>query len=457
MDRPSRWDLLPNEEDRALVVAFEDAGQGHVFRFIEELSPTGLAALLDDARSVELGYLDSVSRSAPEAYSPQDEVAPLDAIRPGDADRDAAIEAGHDLLSAGEVAFLMVAGGQATRLGYEGPKGAYPIGPATGKSLFRWQAEKVIAASRRYDVEFLFFVMVSDATAESTARHFRENDWFGLEGRIHFVRQRMLPTVDEAGRILLAGKDRIALAPNGHGGVLEALERDGALSRMRASGVRMVSYFQVDNALLNAADPAFLGYHALRNADMSVKVVPKSHPLEKAGVVCLRDGVPGVLEYSELPDDLAHATDSTGELMLGLANIAAHVFSLSFLERVHGLGLPVHCAHKQTAALDDSGSPAQVHCRKYETFVFDAMPLASGLNVVVADRSEEFAPLKNKAGDDSPETVLSALLDRARSWFRRAGATVPHDLPALEISPLDGYDFESFCEHLRRDAGGGTT
>jgi UDP-N-acetylglucosamine/UDP-N-acetylgalactosamine diphosphorylase len=258
----------------------------------------------------------------------------------------------------------------------------------------------------------------------------------------------MLPAVDGSGRILLRSPAEIALAPNGHGGVLEALERSGVLAELRARGIDLVSYFQVDNALLCPADPAFLGYHVRRDAEMSVKVVRKKHPLEKAGVVCRIDGRPGVLEYSELPEELARATDESGRLRLGLANIAAHVFSVDFLERVGRAGLPYHQAVKKIPTVDAEGHPTRVPGRKFETFVFDAIPLAGGVNVFVTERSEEFSPLKNAEGDNSLETVRRDLLERTRAWYRRAGRPVPEDESALELSPLVAPDYESFREHL---------
>jgi UDP-N-acetylglucosamine pyrophosphorylase len=254
----------------------------------------------------------------------------------------------------------------------------------------------------------------------------------------------MLPATDENGQILLRTPSSIALSPNGHGGAIEALAAGGALDWLRARGVTTLSYFQVDNALLSPADPAFLGYHALRNAEVSAKVVRKSHPLEKAGVVATVGGRPGVVEYTEIPEDLARATGEDGELLYGLANIAAHVFSLDFLDRIRARGLPYHLAVKNVPTVDGEGNPTEVRGRKFETFIFDSIPLAERFVAFLTDRAEEFAPLKNAEGENSPEAVRRALLDRTRRWCERAGRAVPEREEELEVSPERGYDLDTF-------------
>ena len=430
----------------ALIRSFEDAGQGGGFRLLDRRDPEERAALLAEAEAIDLGLLRRLITQAGNPESPPPPIAPLRAVDVDDPDYDRAVAAGHDLLGAGKVAFYTVAGGQGTRLGSDGPKGCYPVGPVSGKTLFAWHAEKVHAATRRYGVEIPWVLMVSAANHAETRAHFMANEFYGLEGRVRFVPQRMLPAVDEAGKILLRSPGGIALSPNGHGGAIGALAEDDTYGWLRERGITTLSYFQVDNAPLNPADPAFLGYHALRDAEVSAKVVRKRHPLEKAGVVVTVGGRPGVVEYTEITEDLARATDDDGQLLYGLANIAAHVFSLEFLDRIRERGLPYHVAKKQVAAVDDEGNPTKVWGRKFETFIFDSIPLASRFVAFLTVRSEEFAPLKNAEGEDSPETVRRALLDRSRVWYQRAGRTVPESEEELEISPERGYDLDTFIQ-----------
>ncbi|MEN8148767.1 MAG: UTP--glucose-1-phosphate uridylyltransferase [Planctomycetota bacterium] len=437
-------------DDAALIRAFQEAGQGGVFRFRDRLNKAEFRALVAEARTVDLDLVARLTREATAGEGPAPDLAPLDPVGPDSPDFGAAVAAGRDLLAAGRVAFYTVAGGQGSRLGSLIPKGCFPVGPATGRTLFSWHAGKVLAASRRYGCDIPWVLMVSSANHDDTRAHFEENDWFGLEGRTRFVEQDMLPATDETGKILLANPGRIALAPNGHGGSIAALWRGQTADWLRDRGVTTLSYFQVDNPLINAADPAFLGYHAMRDADVSAKVVRKSHPGEKAGVVALVNGRPGVVEYTEISEEQAAATDEHGELRYGLANIAAHAFDLDFIEKIHDRGLPFHLANKKSATVDDDGNPVRVMGHKFETFVFDSIPMADRFVAFLTDREQDFAPLKNAEGDDSPETVRRALFDRARSWYERAGFPVPESEEELEVGPERGYDFETFSEWNQR-------
>lgn len=434
--------------------AFGSAGQGHVFRFWGELTGSERASLSAQAAGVDLGLFERLRRLALSEPPRVAALSPFPVIGFDDPARAEAESAGRDLLARGTVGFLTVAGGQSTRLGSDVPKGARPIGPFSGKSLFRWHAEKVLAASRRYGRALAWVIMTSDSNAAATEARFAEEDWFGLAGRVLFVRQRMLPAVDDEGKILLEAKGRIAMSPNGHGGTIEALARGGAIEWLADRNVAVLSYFQVDNALVNPADPAFLGFHSLRGAEMSAKVVVKADPLEKAGIVAYLDGKPGVLEYSELPEDVARATDDAGTLLYPHVSIAAHVFDVAFLNRMKGHELPYHPARKNVVALNRDGHTGSVPGIKFESFIFDAIPLARRFAAVLTTREEEFAPLKNATGENSPETVHAALKARTRGWYVRAGLPVPDREEDLEVSPLSAYDYETFLDFATRRGRG---
>jgi UDP-N-acetylglucosamine/UDP-N-acetylgalactosamine diphosphorylase len=426
------------------------AGQEHLLRFFDDLGEEEREHLLAEIADLDLPLIERLLATSDEDEKAVPSLEPIPAIHPDDPDREAATEAGRELFREGKVAFYTVAGGQGTRLGFDGPKGCFPVGPATGKTLFRWHAEKVYAAGAHHGHPVPWVVMVSDANEETTRRFFEENGWFEMKDRIRFVRQRSLPAVDDEGRILLSTRSSLALSPNGHGGSIAALFEDGTADWLREQGVEVISYFQVDNPLLNAADLAFLGYHVRREADMSAKVVEKVDPAERVGIVALVDGRPGIVEYTELPEDLAAARDEEGRLSYRMANIAAHVFSLDFLDRIRDRGLEYHVARKAVPTLDEDGAPTTVTGRKFEMFVFDAIPLADGFNVFVTDRAEEFAPLKNAEGDDSPDTVREALLERTRRWYYTAGRSIPVAEGALELSPLQAYDYATFQWYLHR-------
>jgi UDP-N-acetylglucosamine/UDP-N-acetylgalactosamine diphosphorylase len=445
----------PPQPEPELLAAFRDAGQEHVFAFWSELDEARRAELARQAGTVDLALVTRLFREADAGRLANPEIAPFPVIGADDAGRGRARAAGQDALGRGVVGFVTVAGGQATRLGFGPPKGARAVGPVSGKSLFRWHAEKVQATSLRYGHAIPWAIMTSDANDRATEELFEAEGWFGLEGQVRFVRQQMLPAMDGTGRIVLQDAGRIAMSPNGHGGVIDALGRGGALDWFAERGVEYLSYFQVDNPLVNPADPVFLGFQVERESEMSAKVVRKGDPLEKAGVVVLLGGRPGVLEYTELPEELARSEDSDGHLRFGWANIAAHVFTRTFLERMQGWALPWHAARKSVPGIDQEGRAVHVPALKFETFIFDAIPEARNFLALETSREEEFAPLKNAEGENSPVTVRAAILARTRRWYSTLGLRAPEDPDLLEIGPLEAYDLETFAEYVGRVAGGG--
>ena len=210
-----------------------------------------------------------------------------------------AILAGEKELASGHVGVLLVAGGQGSRLGFEGPKGAYSIGPITGSSLFNFHARKVLALSFRYSVNVPFYIMTSEANYDATVEHFEENDYFGLNpDDVIFFKQGMWPGMTSEGKIILDRPDHIFMSPDGHGGVISALKLNGCFADMRKRGVNTIFFFQVDNPLVEVADPAFIGYHTLNKSEYSLKLCAKREPSEGLGMVVKRDGHFEIIEYT---------------------------------------------------------------------------------------------------------------------------------------------------------------
>jgi UDP-N-acetylglucosamine/UDP-N-acetylgalactosamine diphosphorylase len=433
----------------ALGALVRNHGQAQLLRFWDELDAVGRTRLTSEIGAVDFPLLDdlieTLVKRAPETAG-YAEIEPIEVERGTGPD---AVAAGEAALAAGEVAVVLVAGGQGTRLGFDGPRGTFPVGPVSGATLFQMHAEKVVALERRYGRILPLFVMTSPVNDHATRAFFGEHGDFGL-GRVRFFVQGRLPAVDRrTGGVLLAGKDRLALSPDGHGGVVRALglrkgSRESCLDEMRERGVRTVYYFQVDNALTRVADPAFIGLHRGRRAEMSLKVVEKTEPGERVGVVAKVDGRPRVVEYSDLSPELAERRRPDGGLALSAGSIAIHAFELDFLERLAegGVRLPFHRAEKKVPFLDEAGmlvEPDEPNAVKFESFIFDALPLAERAAIAETPRAEEFTPLKNASGQDSPETARRMVSDLHRSWLLRAGLTVPRGTP-VEISPLFALD-----------------
>ncbi len=338
---------------------------------------------------------------------------------------------GTQLISAGKVAAFIVAGGQGTRLGFDGPKGDFPVSPVKNKTLFRIFAETIEAASKKYNAVCPWYIMTSSLNYEQTKTIFRSNDFYGLDpANIFIFQQGTLPNFSFDGKILMADKGTIACSPDGHGGSLKALYNSGAIDDMKKRGVEFISYFQVDNPLINIFDPLFIGLHALDKAEMSSKAVLKTDPKEKVGVFALVDGKVSVIEYSDLPDELTHKRNPDGSLFFNLGSIAIHIINRTFVEKLDakGFSLPLHRAVKKIPHIDDNGrlvEPNKPNGIKLESFIFDALPLASKSVILETIRNEEFAPVKNASGTDSPETSKALVVARAADWLESAGCAVP--------------------------------
>lgn len=448
-------------EESRLRAAYERAGQGHVFAFWPELGAGGRERLLSELARIDLKLVralgDLATGAATAAATPRFEppdVFPLVRDASREAEAHAARGRGRDLLARGRVGYLLVAGGQASRLGYDGPKGTFPVGPVTGRSLFEIFSRRLIAARDQHGQRPLWYVMTSQANDAETRAFFERNRWFSLApDDVFFFSQAMLPALDESGRILMSAKDEPFLAPNGHGGTLVALQSSGALDHAREHGVEVFSYFQVDNPLARPADTLFLGLHAASGAQMSSKVVRKRHAGEKVGVLGRADGKLTCIEYSDMPGDLRDARDARGELLFGAGNIAVHAIQREFVDQLTrgGLKLPWHVAKKQIPTIDARGAATTVPGFKFETFVFDALSFVDRSVTLEVDRAHEFSPVKNASGEDSPHTARADQCRLYAEWVRRAG----HELPApdehghhpIEVDPCVAEDVESF---LRR-------
>lgn len=450
-----------------LIASFRAAGQGHVFAFWDFLPPSERAALANQAAEIDLAEVDRLNQSLVfkkgGAGVDLAELAPAPCTRLPENGGDPALWAaaratGEAALRAGRVAAFTVAGGQGTRLGYDGPKGTFAVTPLRKKSLFQVFAEKIKAAGLRYGKPLHWFIMTSHTNHGQTEQFFVANRFFGLDkGRVHFFRQGRMPAVGFDGKILLETRSALALSPDGHGGSLRALHRSGALDLMAREGIDTISYFQVDNPVVRCVDPAFIGFHLQANSGMSSKMVPKAYPEEKVGHFCLQHGKVVVIEYSDMPMAMQRETGPEGSLRYSAGSIAIHIIDREFARRMaaggEGVALPFHRADKKIATIDAAGQPvkpASANGVKFEMFVFDALPFADNSIVIETARADDFSPVKNAEGLDSPQTCRDDQLRQFARWLKAVGATVETDATGrpkatVEISPLFGYDADTFA------------
>jgi len=449
----------------AAIKRLRKTNQDHLMRFVSQLDHCAQLTLVEEIESLDLELIDRLIKQyvleVPE-FTPPEKIEPPQAYPAEPTEQlerkyQRAQARGEQLIAEHKVAAFTVAGGVGTRLNYHGPKGNVAASPLRNKTLFRIFAEGILAMQRRYNCVVPWYVMTSRANHDATVRIFQNNDFYGLDSEnVMLFSQGMMPSFGQDGKIFLSEKGRLALSPDGHGGSLRALHTSGALKDMARRGIEYISYFQVDNPLVNVLDPLFIGLHVLDGAEMSSKAVIKCEPLEKVGNFVMANGRVAVIEYSDLPDELAQHHDNEGQLSYNLGSIAIHILNRRFVERLNsqGFSLPWHRALKSVRTVDEQGKwiePKEANAVKLETFVFDALRLAEASVILTTSREEEFAPIKNASGVDSLPSSQQMQIERAARWMEMAGIKVPRHEDGrvdilIEISPLFAPDAETLIQ-----------
>jgi UDP-N-acetylglucosamine/UDP-N-acetylgalactosamine diphosphorylase len=334
----------------------------------------------------------------------------------------------------------------------------YPIGPISGRTLFQMHVDKLLGVCRRQQVSIPLYVMTSPATDQATREYFQQHDSCGLSrDQLQIFCQGMMPAVDsKTNRVLLSSLGSLALSPDGHGGLVAALHRAGILESAAKQGIEYFYYAQIDNPLAKVCQADLIGHHIMADSQMTTQVVPKRFAEEKVGNVVALDGRVQIIEYSDLPDDVARTRLADGSLKFWAGNIAIHVFDRQFLQSVVDsvAGLPFHRAHKKVGFIDESGKyiePSQANAIKFERFVFDLLPLAQRAIVVEDDPAEVFAPVKNANGEsvDTPAHTQLAILAQHRRWLESAGCSLTTGV-RVEISPHWAVDETEVKERMHK-------
>jgi UDP-N-acetylglucosamine/UDP-N-acetylgalactosamine diphosphorylase len=461
--------------DRLAAVrsTLDSVEQSHILHFYDTLDEAQKNSLLAEIEAIDwpevARLVETYVKSKPKFELPKNvEPAPYYPQVPATPElREKYKEArahGESLIRAGKVAAFTVAGGQGTRLGWDGPKGTFPATAIRRFPLFGCLAEFIVKTQEKYNCTVPWYIMTSPVNHEATCDFLDEHDYFGLKFRdIRIFPQAMMPALDMAtGKVLLASPSSLALSPNGHGGSLKALYTSGAIADMTKRGVEQISYVQIDNPTVKVVDPLFIGLHALDGAQMSSKMLPKVQPKEKLGNFCKVGGRIEVIEYSDLPDELAFQRLENGDLRFRSGSIAIHLLRRDFVaslnESKDGFALPFHRAEKKVPHIDiATGKPVEPktpNAVKLETFVFDALPLCESSIVYETDRVEEFAPIKNAdapAGKpmeiDSPASSMALQIERAGRWLEKIGVPVTRDESGkvegvIEISQASAIEAE---------------
>lgn len=443
--------------------------QHHLLRWWDDIYDTERQKLTEQIAAIDFENIDRMWRESRRSNNSKQKDATSRAdvakrpesviYRPASPDdlsqRAADATIGQKLLAESKVAVITVAGGQGTRLEFHKPKGMFPIGPVSKRSLFQIFAEQILARSRRHGGTIPWLIMTSAATHEETVEFFQSEDFFGLDPHtVHFFQQGSMPAVDEAsGRILMSDRSTLCMSPDGHGGLVVALDSSGLLKRMAETGIEHFFYHQVDNPTVILCDPALIGVHVRLESQLTTNVVRKRNPSERMGVLVSIEDRTEIIEYSELTPEQSAGTDENGEWIFWAGNTAIHVFQRSFLEALAADGgkLKMHVARKAVQHINDQGKitkPSEPNANKFERFIFDALPMATTTLIVEGDRDREFNPVKNKKGDDSPKTSRAALTRIGREWLQAAGHNFSADAE-IEISPLTALDSEELTAKLK--------
>ena len=399
------------EQAKALL---ESKGQTQLLRYYDELDEAGKAKLLTAIENINWEFEDALANPTDMSGAGRD-IRPIKGLRlPAIEARKAEYEKiGVEAIKAGKVAAVLLAGGMGTRLGVDGPKGAYNIGVTKPLYIFEQQMKNLSEVNEKCGVFVPLYIMTSNKNHAQTVSFWKEHNYFGYpEADVKFFKQDMAPAVDYNGKIFLETKDTPALSPNGNGGWFGSMKRAGLVDDLKKRGVEWLNIYAVDNVLQRIADPVFVGATIDSGVNCGAKVICKNNPYEKVGVLCMDGDKPDIIEYYELTDEMANQKDENGDLAYLYGAIMNYLFRLSQLEEIVNRKIPVHIVEKKIECLCEDGvtrKPEKENGKKFETLAVDLIkPMESVLPFEVV-REREFAPIKNKTGVDSVESARELL------------------------------------------------
>lgn len=390
--------------------------QEHLLMFYETLTDEQKQELICDIQNINFEEMMSFT-NAEETLSKASKIEPVTAVQKQNL-TDIQIEEfklrGKKIIESGSYAVVTMAGGQGTRLGHSGPKGTFNLKfKDKNRYIFEIFIDYLKQVKSKFGIYLNWYIMTSKDNNKQTIDFFEEHNYFEYpKEKIKFFMQGELPITDLSGNLLLESKSKILKAADGNGGVFNALSK--VLSNMKKQGVKWVLITGIDNILVNIADELYIGLVDSEKKLNGVKSVVKSSPEEKVGVFCKRDGKPSVIEYSEMSEEMRYAKDENENLKYAESNIVNHLLNIELLEKIQNEKLPIHKAIKKMNYIDKLGKinePKEPCLIKYEAFIFDYFTKVDDVTILRVEREKEFAPVKNKEGQDSPETAIKLYND----------------------------------------------
>ena len=389
--------------------------QDSVFKLMNKLEGEKKIALAESILSTDLESVQNVFKTINDKKeSASIEISPMNATvkeKVSDGERESYYEIGKKVIENNEYAVVTVAGGQGTRLGHNGPKGTYKINTIKGeKSLFEILCETMKDAKKKFGVTIPWYIMTSDENNDQTVAFFEANNCFGYDkDKINFFKQSKMPVVDTEGKLLVDENYKIKEASDGHGGIFNSMVKGNVVSELDKAGVKWVFTCGVDNPLVDMVDPYLLGLAITKNCKLATRSLVKTSPSEKIGVICKQNNRVKVIEYSELSEEMANKVNENGDLLFGESHVMFNLFSLDAIKKIANEKLPYHIAFKKNSYIDENGKlvkPEKPNSYKFESFIFDSFELFDDMAILRGKREDEFAPIKNAEGSDSPETAV---------------------------------------------------
>lgn len=402
-----------NELSQAKKILKEN-NQENIIKTLEKLENNTKEKLIKQIINLDFEQLNSLykeTKEKPEILDKKIEhIKYVDKYKLPEEKRNLYTKLGEEIIKNNQYAVVTMAGGQGTRLGHKGPKGTFKLDvKPEPKYLFQILAENLEKANKKYETTLPWYIMTSTENNKETVEFFEKQNYFGYpKNSIKFFMQGNLPLLFTNGKLVLDKDYTIKEAADGNGCIYKAMKKSGVLEDMKEKGIKWIFIGAVDNALLNMVDPMLIGLTIDEKNMIASKSIPKNSPKEKVGVFCKANGVPSVIEYSELPEKMAEQRDEDGELLYGEAHIMCNLFSLEALEKISKENLPYHVANKKTNYMNEKGEFIEVtepNAYKFEAFIFDAFNLFDNISILRGKREEDFAPVKNKEGNDSPDTA----------------------------------------------------
>lgn len=403
------------EKEKIAVEKLKKIGQEHIISWMNKLTINEKQELINQIIELDIDKVIDLYNNLSKTFEIEnkkiEKISATDINKLSEDEFNNLKNIGIEFIKKGQYAVITMAGGQGTRLGHKGPKGTYKIETNNGeKYLFEIIVDSLQKANKKYGVEILWLIMTSDENNTQTIEFLEQHNYFGYnKEKVKFFIQGKAPLISNEGKLLIGKNKLIKEASDGNGSIYKSLQKSGMINEMKRNNIKWVFVGGVDNILLKIVDPLLLGITITQNNQIGSKSVIKTNPKERAGVFCKIDGKPGIIEYSELPEKMTEEINEHGELVFGDVNILSHIYSIEALEELAKITLPYHIAEKVSDYLDENGNlvtPVNKNVYKFESFIFDVFSYYNNISILRVQRDEEFAPIKNAQGNDSPETAV---------------------------------------------------